>query len=151
MDPRRSRLARRVVTTAVSVFLLAPGVALAQSYQLLHAFSTLTAGDGLQPFAPLIQGADGNFYGTTGNGGTGSWGTVFKMDAAGHVTILHSFDGSDGALPKASLVQGSDGWLYGTTLAQGTLPTRRRPWRRYGFQDQDRWNVVHQPPHVRPV
>jgi len=123
MDPRRSLLARRVVTAAVSVFLLAPAVALAQSYQLLHAFSSLNTGDGLQPFAPLIQGADGNFYGTTGNGGTNNVGTVFKMDAAGHVTILHSFETTDGMFPKAGVVQGSDGWLYGTTSAEGTLPT----------------------------
>ena len=95
MDPRRYRFARRVVTTAVSVFLLAPPAAVAQSYQILHTF-TINTGDGAQPFAALIQGSDGKFYGTTGNGGTNNVGTVFKMDAAGNVTILHSFVTTDG-------------------------------------------------------
>jgi uncharacterized repeat protein (TIGR03803 family) len=122
MDPRLPRLARCVVIPAVSAFLIAPSMALAQSYQILHTF-TINTGDGAQPFAGLIQATDGNFYGTTGNGGTNNWGTVFKMDPAGHVTILHSFVGTDGQLPKASLVQGSDGWLYGTTSSEGTLPT----------------------------
>jgi uncharacterized repeat protein (TIGR03803 family) len=122
MDPRRFRFARRVVTLAASIFALAPPAALAQSYQILHTF-TISAGDGAQPFAGLIQGADGNFYGTTANGGTNNVGTVFKMDPSGHVTILHSFVTTDGMFPKASLVQGSDGWLYGTTSERGTLPT----------------------------
>ena len=106
----------------MSVFLANPGGVLAQSYQILHTF-TINTGDGAQPFAGLIQGTDGNFYGTTGNGGTTNVGTVFKMDAAGHVTILHSFEITDGMFPKGSLVQGSDGWLYGTTSDRGTLPT----------------------------
>jgi uncharacterized repeat protein (TIGR03803 family) len=122
MDPRRFRFARRVVTLAVTISALAPRAALAQSYQILHTF-TIGAGDGAQPFAALIQGSDGNFYGTTGNGGTNNVGTVFKMDPFGQVTILHSFVTTDGMFPKASLVQGSDGWLYGTTSSQGTLPT----------------------------
>jgi uncharacterized repeat protein (TIGR03803 family) len=96
-------------------------VALAQSYQILHTF-TANTGDGVEPFAGLIQGTDGNFYGTTGAGGTNNLGTVFKVNAAGTVTILHSFNGDDGMLPKASLVQGSDGWLYGTTTDRGLLP-----------------------------
>ena len=122
MDPRRYRFARRVVTTAVSMCVLAPHVALAQSYQILHTF-TINTGDGAQPFAGLIQGSDGNFYGTTGNGGTNNVGTVFRMDTSGHVTVLHSFVTTDGMFPKASLVQGTDGWLYGTTSDRGTLPT----------------------------
>ena len=50
-----------------------------------------------------------------------SVGTVFKMNAAGTITVLHSFAVSDGMFPKASLVQGTDGFLYGTTAARGTL------------------------------
>src|SRR5262245_36101533 len=122
MNPRLPRFARRIVIPAVSVSLIVPGVALAQGYQILHTFTPST-GDGAQPFAGLIQGTDGNFYGTTGNGGTNNVGTVFKMDAAGHVAILHSFAITDGMFPKGTLVQGSDGWLYGTTSDRGTLPT----------------------------
>ena len=75
--------------------------------------------DGSEPWGDLIQASDGNFYGTTAVGGTYGYGTVFKMDAAGNVTILHSFDNSDGDAPLAGLIQASDGSLYGTTSAGG--------------------------------
>jgi len=106
---------------AVIFGLLAPGVAIAQSYEVLHNFGG--TGDGAFPFASLIQGTDGNFYGTTGAGGTNGVGTVFRMNTAGTVTILHSFASqADGIGPKAGLVQGTDGYLYGTTSDRGTLP-----------------------------
>src|SRR6202011_4240342 len=61
--------------------------------------------DGANPaYGPLVQGLDGNFYGTTAIGGTsticsGGCGTVFKITAGGKLTTLHSFDGSDGEYP----------------------------------------------------
>jgi uncharacterized repeat protein (TIGR03803 family) len=63
----------------------------------------------------LVQGSDGNFYGTTEGGGAGGGGTVFKMTAAGALTTLVSFNGTNGSGPAAGLVQGSDGNFYGTT------------------------------------
>lgn len=75
--------------------------------------------DGREPFAALIQGSDGNFYGTTTSGGTGD-GTIFQITPAGVETVLHSFaGGSDGSQPQAGLLQGSDGNFYGTTLYGG--------------------------------
>ena len=96
-----------------------------QSYTILHRFNTdSAAGDGFSPAAPLIQGSDGNFYGTTLGGGTANGGTIFKMTANGAVTILHSFgDGSvphDGLEPYAALTKGLDGNFYGTTYAGGS-------------------------------
>jgi uncharacterized repeat protein (TIGR03803 family) len=78
---------------------------------------------GIDPVAGLIQGLDGNFYGTTYSGG-GSHpadGTVFKMTPAGMLTTppFHSFGGTDGANPEADLVQGLDGNFYGTTKGGG--------------------------------
>jgi uncharacterized repeat protein (TIGR03803 family) len=67
----------------------------------------------------LIKGSDGNFYGTTNQGGTSSVGTVFKMDLSGTVTTLHSFSGSDGSGPSAGVIQGRDGNFYGTTNSGG--------------------------------
>jgi uncharacterized repeat protein (TIGR03803 family) len=73
----------------------------------------------------MVQGSDGNFYGTTPAGGTGHYGeegggTVFKMTPAGAVTILHSFSGQpDGCVPNAGVIQASDGDLYGTTSLCG--------------------------------
>jgi uncharacterized repeat protein (TIGR03803 family) len=91
------------------------------SLTTLHSFSG-SPGDGANPVAGLVQGSDGNFYGTTALGGTHSRGTVFSIDAAGSLTTLHSFSGSpgEGALPFAGLVQGSDGNFYGTTALGGT-------------------------------
>jgi len=91
---------------------------------ILHSFSDgSVANDGISPQAALIQGSDGNFYGTTVIGGSADNGTVFKMTPAGAVTILHSFgDGSvpnDGANPDAALIQGADGNFYGTTEIGG--------------------------------
>jgi uncharacterized repeat protein (TIGR03803 family) len=75
----------------------------------------------------LVQGADGNFYGTTFAGGTSSncnlayngCGTVFKITPQGTLTTLHSFDNAGGCYPEAGLVQGTDGNFYGTTSGGG--------------------------------
>ena len=85
-------------------------------------YSFTGAIDGASPRAGLVQGSDGNFYGTTYEGGTnGGYGTVFKISANGVLTSLHSFAGAtDGANPWwAALAQGSDGDFYGTTYAGG--------------------------------
>jgi uncharacterized repeat protein (TIGR03803 family) len=85
---------------------------------VLYSFSG--GADGDYPFATLIQGADGNFYGTTSQGGLNNDGTVFKLTPAGVETVLHSFaGGTDGQYPQAGLVQGTDGNFYGTTLNGG--------------------------------
>jgi uncharacterized repeat protein (TIGR03803 family) len=98
-----------------AVFKISAGGALAPLY------SFTGADDGGTPEAGLVQGSDGNFYGTTYLGGTGGYGAVFKISAGGSLTPLHSFaDGADGAYPSAGLVQGSDGNFYGTTEHGGT-------------------------------
>ncbi|MFZ0686700.1 MAG: choice-of-anchor tandem repeat GloVer-containing protein [Terriglobales bacterium] len=91
-------------------------------------FKTLIVFDGTDGATPvdtsLVQGPDGNLYGTTLGGGTNGAGTVFKMTPAGNVTILYSFCSlakcADGALPYAGLVLASDGNFYGTTSQGGT-------------------------------
>src|SRR5208282_2414243 len=76
--------------------------------------------DGANPQAGLVQGSDGNFYGTTCGGGTNGHGTVFKISLNGALTSLYSFTSrNDGASPQAGLVQGSDGSFYGTTVNGG--------------------------------
>jgi uncharacterized repeat protein (TIGR03803 family) len=77
--------------------------------------------DGLGPEGGLVQGNDGNFYGTTGSGGVHDAGTVFKISTNGTLTSLYSFTGgSDGAYPPAGLAQGNNGSFYGTTYSGGT-------------------------------
>jgi uncharacterized repeat protein (TIGR03803 family) len=76
--------------------------------------------DGSYPYAGLIQGSDGNFYGTTYGGGASSNGTLFRITPGGQITTLVSFDGfDDGAQPQAALVQAADRNFYGTTSTGG--------------------------------
>jgi uncharacterized repeat protein (TIGR03803 family) len=70
-------------------------------------------------FMALVQGADGNFYGTTEDCGAKNYGTVFKITPEGKLTTLHSFDSTDGAFPYAGLVQATNGNFYGTTNQGG--------------------------------
>jgi uncharacterized repeat protein (TIGR03803 family) len=87
---------------------------------VLHAFAK-SGSDGQTPYAGLIQGSDGNLYGTTYFGGAGGLGTVFKVTPGGTETVLYSFaGGSDGEHPYAGVIQGSDGNFYGTTYQGGT-------------------------------
>lgn len=73
--------------------------------------------------APLIQGIDGNFYGTTTVGGIRGDGTVFKIGPSGTLTTLKSFctisGCADGDIPYGGLVQTTDGDFYGTTWVGG--------------------------------
>jgi uncharacterized repeat protein (TIGR03803 family) len=91
----------------------------------LHAFCIdSSCSDGYKPQAGLIQASDGNFYGTTQQGGTASDdGTIFQITSAGVLTTLHSFcsqaNCADGALPVASVTQDTDGTFYGTTIMGG--------------------------------
>jgi uncharacterized repeat protein (TIGR03803 family) len=78
--------------------------------------------DAVQPDAALIQGADGNFYGTSAAGGAYGAGTVFRITPAGVETVLYAFSGGasgEPATPAPGLILGADGNLYGTTRAGG--------------------------------
>jgi uncharacterized repeat protein (TIGR03803 family) len=88
-------------------------------FVLLHSFSPFFPGDGSEPKGGVIQASDGFFYGTTEQGGYG--GEIFRMDAAGNLTVVHRFDSyfSDGGRPASGLIEGRDGFLYGTTPKGG--------------------------------
>ena len=68
----------------------------------------------------FIEGRDGSFYGIDGEGGAFGYGTVYRMDRAGTVTVLHSFDGVTGAAPMG-IAQARDGSFWGMTTAGGAL------------------------------
>ena len=100
------------------VFKVTPGGTLAT----LHSFTVIT--DGYGPHGSLVQGTDGNFYGTNSLGGAYSEGTVFEITPGGVFTTLHSFDTytfpvTDGSEPAAGLIQATDGNFYGTTGTGG--------------------------------
>ena len=91
---------------------------------LTGLYSFTGGNDGANPAGVLVQGSDGNFYGTASGGGRYTNGTVFQISTNGALSSLYSFTGgNDGAYPKAGLVQGSDGNFYGTTSAAARTPT----------------------------
>jgi uncharacterized repeat protein (TIGR03803 family) len=121
---------RRLPELALALIwtVLAPSLLFAQKVQesTLYAFGGQP--DGASP-NPLVQGSDGNFYGTTVFGGnnatTGACGegtgcgTIFRVSPSGAFTTLYIFTGgSDGAYPN-QLIQGGDGNFYGTAIFGG--------------------------------
>src|SRR2546427_9623107 len=102
---------------AGTVFQLTP----AGTLTVLYAFTGGT--DGAGPVAGVIQAADGNFYGTTSQGGASNTGTVFQLTPAGTLTVLYAFTGGpDGATPYAGLIQGADGHFYSPSVNGGRVP-----------------------------
>jgi uncharacterized repeat protein (TIGR03803 family) len=105
-----------------TVFRITPSGALTT----LHSFAQT---DGAVPSAGLIQALDGDFYGTTSQGGDNTadcelgCGTVFRITASGMLETVHSFCSesgcADGRSPIAGLIQATDGNLYGTTFLGG--------------------------------
>ncbi len=80
-------------------------------------------GDAVGPYAGLIRGTDGAFYGTSWHGGNFNKGTVYRVTPAdGKTTVLHHFAGgtSDGEAAYGGVIEGSDGVLYGTAVQGGT-------------------------------
>jgi uncharacterized repeat protein (TIGR03803 family) len=84
---------------------------------VVHAFSG--SSDPNNVANGVMQGADGNLYGTTYEGGSNHGGSIFQLTPTGKFTTLYSFcsqvDCPDGLYPQSQLVQGTDGNLYGTT------------------------------------
>jgi uncharacterized repeat protein (TIGR03803 family) len=106
---------------ACAIFLLwaTAAVALpAQTFTTIYSFDQNVM-DGSGPYAGLVQGTNGKFYGTTSSGGNDGIGTVFSITSGGALITLHSFDDTDGNSPAAGLIQGTNGKFYGTTYAGG--------------------------------
>jgi uncharacterized repeat protein (TIGR03803 family) len=77
--------------------------------------------NGSLPNTRLLQASDGNFYGSTQNGGTnGDAGTIFTMTPQGAITSLYSFSGKGATVgPISDLVQAANGSFYGCALNGG--------------------------------
>jgi uncharacterized repeat protein (TIGR03803 family) len=103
-----------------TVFQLTPSGKLTTLYQFC---SLAKCADGYNPRAGLVQGTDGNLYGTTYTGGANNGGTIFEITTSGTLTTLYNFcpqtGCADGSAPQAALIQGTDGNFYGTTSAGG--------------------------------
>ena len=103
---------------ALAVWLVAPRVYGSLTFTSLISFNGT---NGANPAAGLVQGPDGNFYGTAQSGGASNSGTIFAISADGSFfTNIYSFSGgTNGAAPVGGLVIGTDGNFYGTTYAGG--------------------------------
>ena len=88
---------------------------------VLTTVASLEGSHGTAPYAGLVRGKDGAFYGTTSaNGGIYNYGTVIRVTTNGVLTVLAHFNYGNGAYPSyASLVEGNDGAFYGTTEGGG--------------------------------
>ena len=104
-----------------TVFKMTTGAKLTTIYSFCP--SGFPCSDGYFPYAGLVQGTDGNFYGMAQQGGANGFGTVFKITPVGALTTLYSFcllsACADGSLPQAPLIQATDGNFYGTTPGGG--------------------------------
>src|SRR5579863_4808346 len=112
-----------------------PAAAAKQRVQVMYAFQG--GDDGAQPSGLLAEDKNGNLYGVTEYGGTGTCSNTFTGPGCGTIyqltppkkhnrswthTVLYSFqnDGSDGINPVGGVTFGPDGALYGATQGGGS-------------------------------
>lgn len=89
------------------------------SFSVLHHFAG--AAGGANPRTALVKGNDGNFYGSTGNGGDGQRGVFFRITPGGAYTVLHHFTSLSYGVPAdGAYLKGSDGHFYGISDNGGT-------------------------------
>ena len=79
------------------VFVFCAATTMASPAQTLSTVVSFNGASGANPQSPLIQATDGNFYGTTLQGGATNNGTIFKITPTGTLTTLYSFGGADGS------------------------------------------------------
>lgn len=106
-----------------TVYQLTPGTGGVWTQKVLYNFTG--GNDGANPPAGLVLGPNTVLYGTTYQGGSTGYGTVFQVAPIGggvwKQTTLYTFKGgSDGANPQGSLTRSTSGVLYGTTYNGGT-------------------------------
>lgn len=122
---RESRL-RRPPILAMGILVMWLATVWTRGSTVLTPLIDFTGTNGLNPNCTLVQGTDGNFYGTAEIGGTngvvpfGGYGTIFKMSPDSTVLWTISLDSTNGDTPEAALVEGKDGAFYGTAAFGGT-------------------------------
>jgi uncharacterized repeat protein (TIGR03803 family) len=97
-----------------SIFKISP----TGKFTVLHGFNGTS--DGGQPLAGLVQATDGNFYGTTIQGGGSGYGTLYQITPQGTFSVLYNFDVTSGDYAGVTLLQRTNGILYGDTQVGGT-------------------------------
>ena len=123
----RTKVFQRVLISVGCLFAFCATTSVASRAQTLTTLYSFCGQsnciDGRTPFAGVVQGTDGNFYGTTSSGGNQNAGTIFQVTPGGSHTVLYNFcaqpNCTDGDGPYGGLVQATDGNFYGTTGAGG--------------------------------
>ena len=111
----KSNLKRVFALSLVSAVMQIAGQA--QTFTTLVSFNRQ---DGERPsYESLVQGINGDFYGTTTLGGASQSGTIFVMTPQGQLIVLDSLDDSSGIAPQAGLLVSPNGTLYGTAAKGG--------------------------------
>jgi uncharacterized repeat protein (TIGR03803 family) len=88
----------------------------------LYSFRSNNIDDGILPYDGLVQGTDGNFYGTTSAGGVQGGGTVFQISSSGTYASLFSFETSfNGGDLQLPVLENSDGDFYVVTGPVGGI------------------------------
>jgi len=88
---------------------------------VLHAFQGQSGSDGAYPYAGLVQGSDGNFYGVTYAGGAAADGTIFEVNPSGSkYSVIYQFAQSTGFYSQVTLTQNTSGSFYGDTYEGGS-------------------------------
>jgi uncharacterized repeat protein (TIGR03803 family) len=95
-------------------------VAQAETYEA-SSLASFDEATGQSPYAGLVE-YNGNFYGTTADGGKDARGTIFEITPKGQLTTIYSFDSTHGSTPESALIA-SGGKFYGTTSAGGQYGT----------------------------
>jgi uncharacterized repeat protein (TIGR03803 family) len=122
-----SRISLAAFGLAIAALVLPQTASAAPKFKVIHSFCAETnCTDGNQPSGPLIEDANGNFYGVTTSGGVGGSGTLFSLVFNGRKyrhNVLYSFCSlsscADGSYPAPSLILDVNGNLYGVTTSGG--------------------------------
>jgi len=117
----RGRVKSHVGMILAAFVLWAGAMAGAQTVSTLYSFVGGKTSGEYPWYVTLVQGTNGQLYGTTYGGGASGFGTFFEVTTSGTFTLLHSFAGgtTDGANPTGGLTLGTDGNFYGTTQQAG--------------------------------
>lgn len=122
LQPSCTILRRTAVLT-----LLVVGLAVSSSAQAFQSLANFNDTDGYGPGAALVQGVDGNLYGTTGSGGTRNSGVIFNISPTGTLTLVRSIctpaSCALGAIPTSALVLASSGFWFGVAGGGGEHST----------------------------
>jgi uncharacterized repeat protein (TIGR03803 family) len=117
------RLTRNFVLPLAALLVSAIITTQAARAQTFNTLDSFDGTDGSNPYAGLVQGTNGNLYGTTLAGGVNGDGTFFDINLSGTLTVLYNFCSqsgcTDGATPRAGLVLATNGNFYGATYSGG--------------------------------